>query len=144
MLSWRERALLVALELFVGIGAIYGGLGLVTDAAGLGVEESWLDGTPFSDYTVPGFVLLALAAGMLGAALLAATGRRGAAEAALVIGLVQLCFLVVETLMIGYQGGQQAVLVAVIAVSALILVVVGGRALRGERAANREGTGDGT
>jgi hypothetical protein len=128
MLSGRERALLVALELFVGIGAIYGGVSLLTDAKGFGVDESWLEGTPFSDYTIPGIGLLAIAAGMLSAAVLAAAGHRRAAQAALTMGVGQLGFLVVETLMLGYQGRQQAVLVAVIAVSALIIAMVGGRA----------------
>ena len=142
MLSGRERALVVALELFVGIGAIYGGVSLFTDAEGFGIEESWLDGTPFTDYTVPGSVLLVIGVGMLGAALLAVIGSRLAAHAALVMGVVQLCFLVVETLVIGYQGGQQAVLVAVIAVSASILAVIGGRALR-RRRDDPEGAGVG-
>jgi len=143
MLSGRERVLLVALELFVGIGAIYGGVSLVTDAEGFGVEESWLDGTPFTDYAVPGSVLLVIGVAMLAAALLAVIGSRLAAHAALVMGVVQLCFLVVETLLIGYQGGQQITLVAVIAASALVLAVVGGRALR-RRREGPEGSGAGT
>ena len=137
MLSGRERALLVALELFVGIGAIYGGVSLVTDAEGFGVEESWLDGTPFTGYAVPGSVLLVIGVAMLAAALLAVVGSRLAAHAALVMGVVQFCFLVVETLLIGYQGGQQITLVAVIAASALLLAMVGGRALR-RRRGNRD------
>ena len=55
-ISPRRRTVLVSTELIVGIGALYGGYGLLSDADGLGAKQSWLDGSPFPDYTVPGMV----------------------------------------------------------------------------------------
>jgi hypothetical protein len=37
---------LVALQAFIGVGALFGGYGLLADAEGLGMEEEWLDGSP--------------------------------------------------------------------------------------------------
>jgi hypothetical protein len=42
---------------------VLGGWGLLSDAEGLGVRGSWLDGTPFPNYTVPGLVLLVVIGG---------------------------------------------------------------------------------
>jgi hypothetical protein len=40
----------IAVELLVGIGALFGGYGLLDDAEGLGMRDSWLEGSPFPDY----------------------------------------------------------------------------------------------
>ena len=57
-LSTSTRTLL-ALELFVGIGALGGGIGLMV--SNLGYPGSWLKGTPFSSYFFPGLGLVMLA-----------------------------------------------------------------------------------
>ena len=56
-------------EVVVGVGAIFGGYGLLSDAEGLGAKQAWLDGSVFPDYTVPGlFLLVVIGGGMLTAA----------------------------------------------------------------------------
>lgn len=48
------------LQLFIGLGALAGGLGLVTepDGSNLGMPLSMLEHTPFPDFLIPGTVLL--------------------------------------------------------------------------------------
>jgi hypothetical protein len=122
----RTRALLVAIEGFVGVGALFGGYQLMSDAEGFGVEETWLEGTPFSSYAIPGLVLFAvIGGGMLAAAALAALGSRYAALAAFLIGFTLVGFLTVETLLMGYQGAKQIRLVAMVAIPALVMIAVG-------------------
>ncbi len=52
------RALAI-LQLFIGIGAIAGGLGLVIDSTGatVGLNPDWLARSLFNSYLVPGFIL---------------------------------------------------------------------------------------
>lgn len=120
-----RRAALIALEAFVGGGALYGGTMLLFDADGFGVRESWLQGSPFSDYTIPGLALLVLiGGGMLAAAALAARASRHMASAARAMALTVLAFLAVESAVTGYQGGRQLPLVATIAAAALAIVAL--------------------
>lgn len=50
----------VVMLLFNGIGAIYGGLGLILDPSGGKIQLSphYLDNTPFDNYLIPGIILL--------------------------------------------------------------------------------------
>lgn len=45
--------------LFLGVGALYGGGMLIAkpDGALLGMQQGWLDQSPFHDYLIPGIVL---------------------------------------------------------------------------------------
>jgi peptidoglycan/LPS O-acetylase OafA/YrhL len=129
-LGRRTQALLVVLEGFVGIGALYGGINLLTDANGFGVEESWLDGTPFPNYTIPGvFLFVVVGGGMLAAAVTALIGSDWAELVAFCMGVTLLIFLTVETVVIGYQGFAQVRLLAIAGIPALVLVTVGSKAL---------------
>ena len=101
------RLLVAATSLIVGIGGVYGGYGLLSDAAGMGAERSWLDGSPFPDYTVPGlFLLVVIGGGMLTTSALAFLKRPEAAPAALAMGTVILAWGIVETLTVGWRGGR--------------------------------------
>jgi len=52
----------VILLLYVGAGAIYGGLLFVIypDGSGLGMTTEFLENTPFENYLIPGIVILFL------------------------------------------------------------------------------------
>ena len=127
----RTRALLAVVEVFVGVGALYGGLNLMVDAEGFGLEASWLSGTPFPSYTIPGvFLFVVIGGGMLAAAATALIGSRWAALAAFCMGVALLAFLAVETAAIGYHGAEQIYLLAIMATSGVVLVAVGSRALQ--------------
>jgi hypothetical protein len=129
-LSPRARLTVAGVAGVMGLGALYGGVRLLVDAGALGVKESWLEGTPFLDYRVPGLVLLTLiGGGMLVTALAALRRSRHAGIAALAMGVALIVWGVIETLTIGYRGTGQLVLLAVFVVApALPLLVIGWRA----------------
>ena len=52
--SRRARWGIAAIEIVVGLGAVYGGYSLLSNAEGLGAKQAWLEGSVFPDYTVPG------------------------------------------------------------------------------------------
>ena len=92
--------------LFQGLSGIAGGIGLVGDPTGdnLGIPVSWLQGSPFDDYLVPGLILLVV----LGVFPLIVTyglwtQRSWAWPAALLVGVGLLVWIGVEILVIGYQ-----------------------------------------
>jgi hypothetical protein len=117
-LTGRARIAVIATAGVIGVGALFGGYGLLSDAEGLGVKESWLEGTPFPNYRVPGVVLLVMVGGgMLLTAASALVRSRFAGLAALAMGLTLLVWGVVETITIGYRGAAQLVLLAVFVVA---------------------------
>jgi hypothetical protein len=131
-LGLHRRVLLAATEVVIGIGAVFGGYGLLADAEGLGVKQSWLGGSPFPDYTVPGLVLLVVVGGgMLAAAAMALLDHPAAAAAALVMGAVLIAWGVVETVTIGWRGSPQVVMLAVFVVApAAVQIAIGRASLR--------------
>lgn len=87
------------LQLFIGLGAIAGGLGLALDPSGasLGMPLAWLRTSPFSDYLVPGLFLLLVHGVGTGAGSFASFRRhRLAGEAAIVLGAVMMVWIVVQ------------------------------------------------
>jgi hypothetical protein len=134
-LSRGARTVVATFASIVGVGALFGGYGLLTDPVGLGVKHAWLDGTPFPDYTVPGVVLLVVfGGGMLFTAATAVRGASVAARAAFVMGLALLGWGTVETATIGYQGRPQIVLLTVFVVGpAVPLLRIGWRTVRRSR-----------
>ncbi len=55
-LTWS----LVALEWFLALGGLFGGLSLISDPTGRSMQlptERFLEGTPFTNYLVPGLIL---------------------------------------------------------------------------------------
>jgi hypothetical protein len=127
----RETAVMVVLELFIAIGAVFGGRALIQDAAGFGVKEAWLRFGVFSDYTIPGAILIVAVGGsMLVAALLALARRPIAFPAASIAGCALLFFLAVETAILGYHGARQLALLTMCAGTGLALMLLGRRGFR--------------
>jgi hypothetical protein len=96
------RITLVVIELFVGVWAVIGGVGLVTGTIGfLQMPTKYLRGTPFNDYTIPGLLLLFVVGGSyLFAAAMILTGREVGVPVSAFAGLVLLGFEVVEVAII--------------------------------------------
>jgi hypothetical protein len=129
-----ERIALVAIELVVALGAVYGGLSLLADPDELGVDHAWLDGSVFPDYTIPGLVLLVvIGGGMLIAAAVAVWAPRKAGLAAEVMAAALLVWGTVETFTIGWRGTTQLVLIATFVVAPAIALVFLGRRLEDRR-----------
>lgn len=119
----RLRIAVAATACCVGVGAVFGGYGLLSDAEGLGARRVWLAGSPFHDYTVPGVVLLGvIGGGMLLTAALILARRRIAGHAAVVMAGALSGWGAVETAVIGYRGWPQLLLLGlfVIAPAALL------------------------
>src|SRR5690348_8207803 len=51
------RFALAVIEVFIGVGAIYGGTAILTGAFDQWLAGDWLRGTPFTGYTIPGLTL---------------------------------------------------------------------------------------
>ena len=130
--SGRTRWAIAAVELIVGLGAVYGGYSLLSDPEGLGAKQAWLEGSVFPDYTVPGIVLLVvIGGGMLAAAAVTLLAPRYSALAACTMAVILVGWGVVETVTLGWRGTSQVVLViAFVVVPALVLGTFGVRALR--------------
>src|ERR1051326_5094806 len=99
--AMRHKALrvtLVVIEVFVGLWAVIGGVGLVTGAiAFLQMPVTYLQGTPFKDYTIPCLLLLfAVGGSYLFAAATILSKRRVGFLASALAGLVLIGFEAVE------------------------------------------------
>lgn len=94
---------LLAIDLFVGVTAVLGGVGLVADPSGrnVGLSLSMLEHSPFDTFLVPGLVLAVVIGG---AALLASLAHllrwRFAGQASLFAGLLLVGWILVQVLMI--------------------------------------------
>jgi len=95
--------LLGALQAFIGLGALGGGFGLVRDPSGsaLGLPMSFLEGSPFPDFLIPGMFLLVVngIGSMIGAGL-SFTRRRYAQEIAIVLGAILIAWIVIQIVII--------------------------------------------
>lgn len=99
--------LLMGALLFQGISGTIGGIALVTDPSGdtLRIPTSWLAGSPFHDYSVPGLILL-LALGLF--PLFVPYGilkrARWAWFGSTCVGAALIVWIVTEILIIGYHA----------------------------------------
>ena len=106
MKQTRIRIALVVLEVFVALGAIAGGIGLLTGAIPASLEG--LQGSPFVDYTIPALSLMVIVGGcMLFAAATILSRREIGILASALAGLMMMCFEVVEAAVIDRIGGSE-------------------------------------
>ena len=92
-----------ALQAFIGIGALAGGYGLVSDPSGnaLGLPMSLLEGSVFPDFLIPGlFLLVVNGFGSLIGAGFSFTRRRYAQEIAIALGAILVSWIVIQVFII--------------------------------------------
>ena len=131
-LEGPARVIALSLELLMGISAVFGAYHLLDDPRAFGAKLSWLEGSPFPDYTIPGLYLgVVIGGGMAAAGVAAGRRSRHAARAALLMGLVLLAWLAVETVIVGFRGWQQIPLLAICGTSGAVLAALGGHSLVG-------------
>lgn len=95
------RTALAVIEALIGLGAIGGGLAILTGTFDRWFPLAWLQGTPFSDYTIPGLILLiVVGGGMLLAAATQFIQREWAVLLSAVMGFVLLGWIAVEVAII--------------------------------------------
>lgn len=103
------RAGLVGLELFVGVGAVYGGIMLIRDSWALPLSD--LDPLPLTSWVLPGVALLAtVAIPMVLAAWLVVRGNGRAANVSIAAGAFLVGWILFQLAVIGPQMGLQAVM----------------------------------
>ncbi len=107
------RIALVVLEAFVALGAVAGGIGLLTGAIPASLDG--LQGSLFVDYTVPALSLMVIVGGsMLLAAATILTGRESGVLASAFAGLAMMIFEIVEAAVIDRMGGSMLVFAVVL------------------------------
>ena len=91
------RAGTAALEILLGLGAVYGTVGMWIGT--LGMTSDWLAATGFASWFVPGLALLVVVGiPMLAAAALELRGQHGARLASVVAGVLQIGWIAVQLL----------------------------------------------
>lgn len=102
--------ILVLLETFVALTSIVGGVGLAVGA--IQFPLAWLQGTPFSDYTILGLVMAVIVGGSsLLAVATILTGREAGVLVSALAGLLLLGFEVVEVACIDPNAGNWLLLI---------------------------------
>ncbi len=87
------------LQLFIGIGAVAGGFGLVSapNGSALGIPLELLEHSPFQDYFIPGLVLLVVnGLGNLAGGILTLRRSRTAGEVAIALGTFLVLWIVLQ------------------------------------------------
>jgi len=87
------------LQLFIGIGAVGGGLGLVLEpnGANLGMPQEMLNNSPFSDFLIPGIVLLIVnGLGSIAGSVSSFRLTQYAAEIALSLGAILVAWIIIQ------------------------------------------------
>ena len=96
-----------ALQAFIGLGAIGGGLLLVIDPSGskLGLPSGLLEGTLFPNYLIPGiFLFMVNGIGSLIGAVFSFTKRRYTQEIAISLGAILVSWIVIQVIIIRSIG----------------------------------------
>jgi hypothetical protein len=95
-----------ALQVFIGLTAIAGGFGLISDPSGtkMDIPLEWLSNSPFANYFVPGLVLLIVnGVGNFFAGIVTFLRNRYAGNMAVAFGTFLVLFIVIEVWFIGVQ-----------------------------------------
>lgn len=91
---------------FQAISGLSGGAALLLDPSGqlLNLPEYWLDGTPFTDYFVPGLILFSIL-GVFPIIVLTSLLREKdySAKLSFLLGLTLIIWIITEIIIIGYK-----------------------------------------
>ena len=96
MVDRLTRPILIGLEVFLGLTALYGAVAVVPT-----LPTAWLAGSPFRDFTIPALALGAVGGGALAAAVLLLIHHPAGSPASWLVGLAITIFEVVETMVGG-------------------------------------------
>lgn len=114
-MSIRTYKLLGYLQLFVGMGAIAGGLPMILtpDGSNQGLNTEVLSNTPFSDFFIPGLFLLAVnGIGSLIASYFSLKTMKEAGILGMIFGFLLMAWIVIQVLLIGFVSWLQPLYLA--------------------------------
>jgi hypothetical protein len=126
--------LAIVLEIFLGLGALFGGSALVLAPDGhlLGMPTSLLGGSPFTSYLVPGIILFTvIGLGPLLAAALTVRRQAFAPIAAVAVGLILVGWIFIEMVVLAGLGSLVWALYLVLGVCIAAIGVTGWRSVAG-------------
>jgi hypothetical protein len=113
--------ILAILLLFTGLVSIISGIMMIV-TNGMGMPISWLEGTAFSSYLIPGLILLVVIAGVtILAGILLIMRKKGAIEASAASGFGLLIWLFTEMYILTTMGSH--FLHAIIFTEALVILI---------------------
>jgi hypothetical protein len=98
---------LIALLLFQGLSGIVGGIFLIVDPSGssINIPLEWLEGSPFSNYLIPGIILFSILGVVpLIAVYMLRKKMPRSRQYAMFVGAALVIWILVEILIIGYQA----------------------------------------
>ena len=139
----RWAYLLLACLVFLGSGAIYGGVSFILDPTGgiLGIPSEWIQDSPFGSYLIPGvFLLIVLGFGSFVTAFGIARCRLWAWPFGLALGIITVLWIVIQYGVIQQYFFLQPVIAGVgTAIIALLLIPSMRRYYRANAALSRFG-----
>lgn len=97
-------------QIFIGVGAIAGGWGLMGDPSGasMGLPQTSLDGSPFATYFIPGLFLFTVnGLGTLAGSIITLKSFRYAGEVAIGLGVILMLWIVIQAMVIGMTSFLQ-------------------------------------
>lgn len=106
----RVRSLLIGLDTFIGVGAVIGGIAMLIQPDGglVALSLTWLGGSRFDDYAVPGAALIVMiGAPFLFAAYMTAGDSRWGGPLSLIAGTLLVAWIGVQVAWIGYHTVMQ-------------------------------------
>lgn len=106
----RNHRALALLQVFNGLSALAGGVGLMSDPSGgnVAMYTSWLEGTPFTNFLIPGIILFVVnGIGNVTGFVMTLRKHHRASEVGWVFGAVMMGWIIVQVLMIGYMSFLQ-------------------------------------
>jgi len=119
---------LVIIEACIGLSAIGGGIALMRGALGQWLSVAFLQGTPFSNYIIPGLVLtVVIGGGMLLAAAMHFIAHKWAVLLSAAMGLIMIGWEIVEGVIIDRypQTAVSSIVLQQVLFSVLGLVMIG-------------------
>ena len=109
-LSRIAFVILLLLEAFHALSALFGGFNLMSDptAESLGMQIQWLNGTPFGNYFWPGFILFTVnGLGNTAGFVCSLRKKRAFPLLGAMLGLIMMGWITVQVLLIGYKSFLQ-------------------------------------
>ena len=106
----KNRRALAVMQIFNGLSALAGGIGLMGDPTGgnVAMETEWLEGTPFTNFLIPGIILFVVnGIGNTTGFIFTIRKHMREAEIGMVFGVVMMGWIIVQVILIGYGSFLQ-------------------------------------